>query len=181
MSGALPVEGLPAGYTRVGPGFAPVFDENAGAGALILGSFPSPKSREQGFYYGHPQNRFWPLLAALCGEPAPDRGDIAAKRALILRHYLALWDVLERCAIRGASDASIREAVPNDVAALVRRLGVRTVFCGGAAAGRLYARYIEPDTRLPAVVLPSTSPANAAWSFARLQSVWGPALAPWLG
>ena len=172
---------LPPGYTRVGPGFAPVYDEIQGAEALILGSFPSPKSRELGFYYGHPQNRFWPLLAALCGEAAPQREDIAAKRDLIIRHRLALWDVLERCAIRGASDASIREAVPNDVAALVRRLGVRAVFCDGAAAGRLYARYIQPETHLAAVVLPSTSPANAAWSFARLQTAWGAALGPFLG
>ena len=172
---------LPAGYTRVGPGFAPVYDEQSGAKALILGSFPSPKSRAQGFYYGHPQNRFWPLLAALCGEEAPAWQDVAAKRSLILRHHLALWDVINRCAIRGASDASIREVVPNDVAALVRRLDIRAVFCDGAAAGRLYARYIEPETRLPAVVLPSTSPANAAWGFARLHAAWGPALGPFLG
>lgn len=171
---------LPAGYTRVGPGFAPVFDEKNGAKALILGSFPSPKSREQGFYYGHPQNRFWPLLAALCGEPAPDRDDIAAKKALLVRHGLALWDVVDRCAIRGASDASIREVAPNDVAALMRRLGVQAVFCDGAAAGRLYARYIQPQSGLAAVVLPSTSPANAAWSFARLLAAWEPALAPYL-
>lgn len=171
---------LPAGYTRVGPGFSPVYDEKAGAAALILGSFPSPKSREQGFYYGHPQNRFWPLLAAVCGELAPAREDIAAKKALVLRHGLALWDVIDRCAIRGASDASIREVVPNDVAALICRLGVRAVFCDGAAAGRLYAKYIQPQSGLAAVVLPSTSPANAAWSFARLQAVWAPALAPFL-
>lgn len=172
---------LPPGYTRVGPGFAPVYDAAQGAEALILGSFPSPKSRELGFYYGHPQNRFWPLLAALCGEAAPPREDIAAKRELILRHRLALWDVLERCAIRGAADASIREAVPNDVAKLMRQLGVRAVFCDGAAAGRLYARYIQPETQLAAVVLPSTSPANAAWGFDRLQAAWGAELGPFLG
>lgn len=155
--------------------FAPVYSENSRA--LILGTWPSPKSREMAFYYGHPQNRFWPMMAALTGEPVPAREDIEAKKGIILRHGLALWDTLESCTITGASDASIRDVHPNDVAALVRRLGVRVIFCNGAASGRVYAKYAQPLTGLPAVVLPSTSPANAAYSLARLQSVWGAAFA----
>ena len=151
-----------AEYTHVGPGLPPL--HGAQANALILGSFPSPKSREQGFFYGHPQNRFWPMLAAVTGEPVPDWADLEAKKRIILRHGLAVWDTIGACDIRGASDASIRNAVPNDVAALIRQLGVQAVFCNGAASGRIYAKYAEPLTHLPAVVLPSTSPANAAWS-----------------
>ena len=99
--------------------FAPVYDDRSRA--LILGTWPSPKSREMAFYYGHPQNRFWPLLAALTGEPLPVREDIAAKKQLLLRHGLALWDTLESCTITGASDASIRDVVPNDIARLLRK------------------------------------------------------------
>lgn len=163
---------------RVGPGLPPL--HGAQANALILGSFPSPKSRAQGFYYGHPQNRFWPLLAALCGEPAPAWADLDAKRALVLRHRLAIWDTVQSCVITGASDASIREVVPNDVAALIAQLGVQAVFCNGAASGRVYARYALPHTGLPAVVLPSTSPANAAFGMEKLRQAWGAALGPWV-
>lgn len=167
-----------AAYTHVGPGLPPL--HGARANALILGSFPSPKSREQGFFYGHPQNRFWPLMAALTGEPVPDWADLDAKKAIILRHGLAVWDTIGACDIRGASDASIRNVEPNDVAALVRRLGVRAVFCNGAASGRVYARYALPQTGLPATVLPSTSPANAAWTMEKLRAAWGAALGPFL-
>ena len=151
-----------AEYTHVGPGLPPL--HGARANALILGSFPSPKSREQGFFYGHKQNRFWPMIAAVTGEPVPDWADIEAKKAIILKHGLAVWDTISACDIKGASDASIRNAVPNDVAALIQKLGVRAVFCNGAASGRIYAKYAEPLTHLPAAVLPSTSPANAAWA-----------------
>jgi len=162
------------GYTHVGPGLPPLHGTRAGA--LILGSFPSPKSREQGFFYGHPQNRFWPLMATLTGESVPDWADIEAKKRIILDHGLAVWDTIGACDIRGASDASIRNVQPNDVAALIRRLGVQAVFCNGAASGRVYARYAQPLTGLPATVLPSTSPANAAWSMDRLRQAWGQAL-----
>ena len=100
--------------------FAPVYTEHSRA--LILGTWPSPKSREMAFYYGHPQNRFWPMMAALTGEPVPKREDIEAKKQIILRHGLALWDTLESCAITGASDASIRDVVPNDIAALLQKV-----------------------------------------------------------
>lgn len=175
------MSGPKAPLTPVGPGLPPLFDAEIGARALILGSFPSPKSRAQGFYYGHPQNRFWPLLATLLQEPIPAWDDLAAKRGLITRHRLAVWDVIESCRIRGASDASIQDVVPNDLAALIAAQGIRAVFCNGAASGRLYAKYAAPHTDLAATVLPSTSPANAAWTMPRLQAAWGEALGPYLG
>ena len=107
--------------------FAPVYSENSRA--LILGTWPSPKSREMAFYYGHPQNRFWPMMAALTGEPVPAREDIEAKKGIILRHGLALWDTLESCTITGASDASIRDVVPNDIASLLAKAPIEAVFC----------------------------------------------------
>ena len=131
--------------------FAPVYDDRSRA--LILGTWPSPKSREMAFYYGHPQNRFWPLLAALTGEPLPAREDIAAKKQLLLRHGLALWDTLESCTITGASDASIRDVVPNDIAGLLRKAPIRAVFCNGATAYRIYTKYQQPLTGIPAVRL----------------------------
>lgn len=171
----MPSAKLSAPPARVGPGLPPLCGTEAKA--LILGSFPSPKSRAQGFYYGHPQNRFWPLIAALTHSPVPAWGDLEAKRQIILQNGLAVWDTIESCTICGASDASIRDVTPNDLAALIRRLGVRAVFCNGGTAGRLYAKYCQPQTGLPAAVLPSTSPANAGWSMARLQARWGQAFA----
>ncbi len=140
--------------------FAPVYNEHSRA--LILGTWPSPKSREMSFYYGHPQNRFWPMLAALTGEPVPAREDIEAKKQIILRHGLALWDTLESCTITGASDASIRDVVPNDIAGLLAKAPIEAVFCNGATAYKIYTKYLEPVSGIPAVRLPSTSPANAA-------------------
>ena len=148
--------------------------------ALILGTWPSPKSREMSFYYGHPQNRFWPLMAALTGEPVPAREDIAAKKQIILRHGLALWDTLERCTITGASDASIRDAVPNDIAALLEKVPIEAVFCNGAAAYKIYTKYLLPVSGIPAVRLPSTSPANAACRPQQLEALWGAALGQWI-
>ena len=159
--------------------FAPVY--GPASRALILGSWPSPKSWDMGFYYGHPNNRFWPLLAGLAGEAVPAREDVEAKRRLILGHGLALWDVLASCTIEGASDASIRDAVPEDIDFLLARAPIEAVFCNGAAAHRLYQRYMQPVSGIAAVRLPSTSPANAAWQMDRLRASWGPALAPYLG
>ena len=119
-------------YTHVGPGLPPLY--GAQAKALILGSFPSPKSRTQGFYYGHPQNRFWPLMATLTHSPTPAWEDLDAKRAIIIGSGLAVWDVIHACSIRGASDASIKDVEPNDLAALVNRLGVQAIFCNGATS-----------------------------------------------
>ena len=156
--------------------FDPVF--GPGSRALILGSWPSPESWRQGFYYGHPRNRFWPLLARLCAAPVP--GTVEQKRALILQNGLALWDVLERCTVTGAADASIKDPVPVDLAALLEQAPVAAVFCNGATAFRLYEKMLRPVSGLAAVRLPSTSPANAAWSLDRRAGAWGPALGPWI-
>lgn len=165
-------------YTRVGPGLPPLCGDRAAV--LLLGSFPSPKSRAQGFYYGHPQNRFWPLMAALTGSEPPKWDAISDKKQMILQNGFAIWDVIRSCEIRGASDASIRAVEPNDLAGLIRRLGVQAVFCNGGTAAKLYRRYAQPLTGLEATALPSTSPANAAWTMPRLQQRWGQALGPWL-
>lgn len=159
-----------------GHGFGPVW--GPGSRLLILGTWPSPKSREMGFYYGHPQNRFWPLLAALTGRPRPQT--IPEKKALILESGLALWDTLESCTIQGARDETIRDPVPNDVAGLLRASGICAVACNGAAAHRFYQKFAPPLTGLEALRLPSTSPANAAWTMPRLEQAWGEALAPYL-
>lgn len=170
---------MPAAESRpVGPGLPPLCGDRARV--LILGSFPSPKSREQGFYYGHPQNRFWPLMAALTGSPVPAWQDLDAKRELIVGHGLAVWDVVCKCTIVGASDASIRDVEPNAVPELARRLGVEQIVCNGGTSARLYARWLERDTGMAAVCLPSTSPANASWTLPRLIDRWGSALSPWL-
>ena len=133
---------------------------------LILGSFPSPKSREQRFFYGHPRNRFWPVLAAVFGEAAPQ--SIEEKRALTLRHHIALWDTIASCEIVGASDAAIRNPVPNDLKAIVDASQIRAVFCTGSTSFRLYEKLCRKQTGIEAICLPSTSPANAAWTQERL-------------
>lgn len=157
--------------------FEPVY--GPGSRALILGSWPSPKSWEQGFYYGHPRNRFWPLLARLCGCETP--GTVEEKTALILTHGLALWDVLESCTIEGAQDATIRDPVPVDLKRVLNASPIEAVFCNGAAAYTLYGRFLQPVSGIPAVKLPSTSPANAAWNPDKLAEAWGKALGPFLG
>ena len=163
-----------AEYQHISHGFKPVFDERSRV--LVLGSFPSVLSRENRFYYGNPRNRFWRVMAEVLGEPVPDVGDIPGKRAMLLRHGIALWDVIESCDVRGSSDASIKNVVPADVARITSVAPVRTVICNGGTAGRLYRRWLEGITGLPAVVLPSTSPANAAWSLERLTACWREAL-----
>lgn len=151
-------------------GIPPVFDERSEV--LVLGTMPSPKSREVAFFYGHPQNRFWRVLAAMFDEPVPE--DNAERADLLLRHHIALWDVLESCDIRGASDASIANARPNDLSRVLGKAPVRRVFCTGAAAGRYYGKLCEAASGLPAEVLPSPSPANAAWSLPRLVEAYRP-------
>lgn len=155
-------------------GLSPSIDKDCRA--LILGSMPGVKSLEEQQYYAHPQNRFWPMMAALTGEPVPKREDIEAKKQIILRHGLALWDTLESCTITGASDASIRDVVPNDIASLLAKAPIEAVFCNGATAYRIYTKYLLPVSGIPAVKLPSTSPANAACRPETLREVWGEAL-----
>lgn len=136
--------------------FPPLFD--SGSRVLILGTIPSPKSREQGFYYGHPRNRFWKTLAAVFDEPVPVT--VAEKKALALRNHVALWDVLASCTIHGASDASIRDVVPNDMNVILRQADIRAVFTTGTKATALYRKYCEPVCGVPCIGLASTSPAN---------------------
>lgn len=149
--------------------FGPCYD--ADSKILILGSFPSVKSREQGFYYGHPMNRFWKLLAALYGEETP--GDILQKKAFLKKHRIALWDVIESCEIAGSSDSSIGDVVVNDVGRVLKEAKIKTVYTNGKKAESLYRKYVEPVTGMKAVGLPSTSPANAGYSMERLVKEWG--------
>ncbi len=146
----------------------PVYD--AHSTVLILGSFPSVKSRETGFFYGHAQNRFWRVTAAVFGCPVP--ATIPGKRAFLLKNRIALWDVLAACDIDGSADASIRDVCPNDLAPILAAAPITRIFTNGAAADALYTRYLLQTVGIPAVRLPSTSPANAAWSLERLIDAW---------
>lgn len=167
-----------ADYERIHHAFDPVFDD--ACRVLVLGSLPSAASREVRFYYGNPRNRFWRVVASVVGEPVPADDDVATKRALLLRHGIALWDVVGSCDIRGSSDASIRHVVPNDVARVLAVASVEAVLCNGGTAGRLYRRWLEAQLGVAAEVLPSTSPANAAWSLERLVGRWREALGPYV-
>ena len=181
-----------ASYQHISHGFEPVFDERSRI--LVLGSFPSVLSRENAFYYGNPQNRIWRVMAACLGEPAPqNEGDpdidgrpltleesIAAKRHLLLEHGIALWDVIASCDIKGSSDASIKNVVPAQVERVLEAAHIGAVICNGGTAGRLYKRYLQWQVGLAAHVLPSTSPANAAWQLERLTARWQEELLPLL-
>ncbi len=147
----------------------PVYDENSRI--LILGSFPSVKSREQGFFYGHPQNRFWRVLAGIIGCDVPITID--EKKRFLLENNIALWDVIHSCEIEGSADSSIKNAVPNDIGDMIAKSNIQCVFTNGKTADKLYKQYIEPRINFKAVCLPSTSPANAAWSLERLIEYWG--------
>ncbi len=146
----------------------PIYDDNSKI--LILGSFPSVKSREQGFFYGHPQNRFWKVTAAVFEEEVPQ--NIPEKKAFLLRNRIALWDVIGSCDIEGSSDSSIRNVSPNDLSRILRQADITQIYVNGQTAYKYYCKYSEKETGRPAVCLPSTSPANAAWSLERLISVW---------
>ena len=148
--------------------FPPLFGPDSEA--LILGSFPSVKSREQSFFYGHPQNRFWRVIAAVFEEDVPS--SIEEKTLLILQNRLALWDSIRSCTITGSSDSSVRDVVPNDISAILGNSKVERIFCNGALSHKMYMKYIYPDVRIKAVKLPSTSPANAAFSLDRLIREW---------
>lgn len=147
---------------------APIYDKDSRV--LILGSFPSVKSREGQFFYHHPQNRFWRVLAAVTGEAVPET--IEEKRAFLLREHIAVWDVIASCEIEGSSDSSIRNAKPNDVGRILAAADIRAVYVNGGTAFRLYEKYLRPATGREAVKLPSTSPANAAFSLDRLTKEW---------
>ncbi len=155
-------------YRRLTHEFGPVFDEHSAV--LVLGSFPSVKSREQQFYYGHPQNRFWKVLAALTGEALP--GTVMEKKELVLAHHIALWDVIDSCDIIGSSDSSIRNVAVNDVRQVTKCAPIRRICVNGNKAYQLYTKYMADQTGLPVFRLPSTSPANAACSLERLIEQW---------
>ena len=146
----------------------PVYDDDSEI--LILGSFPSVKSREQQFFYGHKQNRFWRVMAQVLGCEVPE--DILQKRAMLLTHHVALWDVIASCEITGSSDASIRDVKPNDLSCILSRADIRTIYTNGSKAYELYRKYIYPVNGRKAYPLPSTSPANAGYSLERLVEAW---------
>lgn len=137
---------------------------------LILGSFPSVKSREQRFFYGHPQNRFWRVLAAVYSDETPL--SIPEKSAFLERHRVALWDSIARCTIEGSADSSIRDVVPNDLSVILDHAPIRAIFCNGRTSLDCFNRYIRPVLSRDAILLPSTSPANAARSLAQLADAW---------
>lgn len=163
-----------AEYTHIVQPFEPVYDENSEI--LILGSLPSVKSRENGFYYGHPQNRFWKVISAVTGSATPH--DIDEKKQMLLDHHIALWDVIKECDIVGSSDSSIKNAVAADLTDIIKKAQIRRIYVNGKAAEKYYKKYIEPTIQMKAVVLPSTSPANAAFSLDRLIHVWKDLLWP---
>ena len=155
-------------YQHITHEFEPIFDERSRI--LILGTLPSVKSREGQFYYHHPQNRFWKVLAKICKTEPP--ATIAAKKAMLLEHGIAIWDVVQSCDIIGSSDSSIKNVTPADLSVILRQAHVKTIFLNGGKAWDLYQKYCAGMTELPAVKLPSTSPANAAWSLEKLVTVW---------
>ncbi len=148
--------------------FPPLFDERSQI--LILGSFPSVKSREGRFFYHHPQNRFWKVLAAVLDAPVP--ATIEEKTGFLLAHRVALWDTIGSCTVTGSSDSSIRNVVPNDLSPILSGARIRQIFCNGGTSFRYYRKYQEKSTGMEAVCLPSTSPANAAWTLPKLIPEW---------
>lgn len=152
--------------TYVNHTFLPEYDEESRI--LILGTMPSPKSRELGFYYGHPRNRFWPVLVDILGEPLPQTNE--EKRELLHRRHIALWDVLAGCEIQGADDNSIRNPRPNDMTVILSAAPIQAIFTTGAKASALYKKYCYPSCGVPSISLPSTSPANCRLSYDALKT-----------
>ncbi len=147
----------------------PIYNENSKI--LILGSFPSVKSREEGFFYGHPRNRFWRVLASIFATDLPVT--IEEKKNFLYNNRVAVWDVIGSCDITGSSDSSIRNVVPNDLGRILEQADVQQICVNGKTAKQLYDKYIYPQIKREAICLPSTSPANAAWSLERLIEEWG--------
>ena len=147
---------------------APVFDKDSKV--LILGSFPSVKSREEGFFYGHPQNRFWKVTSQVFRDELPVTID--EKKAFLIRNHIAVWDVIGSCEIEGSSDSSIRAVTVNDLSVILDTADIRAIFLNGKKAEQYYKKYIFPALKRDAVCLPSTSPANAAWSLDKLTDAW---------
>lgn len=137
---------------------------------LILGSFPSVKSREQGFFYGHPRNRFWTVLARVFDAEIPET--IPEKKQFLIQNRVAVWDVIASCEVKGSADSSIRAVVPNDIRPILQDAPIEKIFTNGKTADSLYRKWIYPVSGIEAVCLPSTSPANASWSLERLTEYW---------
>ena len=154
--------------TREQHPFPPLYD--SASRILILGSFPSIKSREGQFFYHHPQNRFWKVLAAVLEVPVPQT--IEEKSAMLHRHHIALWDVIASCEIVGSSDSSIRDVIPNDLSPIFEAADIQAVFCNGGTSYNYYKKYTEASIGFPAHKLPSTSPANAVWTLEKLTRAW---------
>ncbi len=146
----------------------PVYDK--ASRILILGSFPSVKSREAGFFYGHPRNRFWKVIASVFGEAVPET--IEEKKAFLIRNHIALWDVIASCEIEGSSDASIKNVTPNDLNTILAHSDIHSIYVNGKTAFKYYSKYSKPAIGRPAICLPSTSPANAAWDMQLLTEAW---------
>ena len=146
----------------------PIYDKNSKI--LILGSFPSVKSGEEGFFYGHKQNRFWKVVSEVFEEGEPVT--IEEKKALLIRNKIALWDVIQSCDIVGSSDSSITNVVPNDLSLILNTADIKAIYVNGKTAYKYYRKYTEPVTQRTAICLPSTSPANAAWNMEKLLEVW---------
>lgn len=163
-------------YTHVKHTFSPVYNEESRI--LILGSFPSVKSRENQFYYGHPQNRFWKVIAGIFKESLPQTID--EKKNLLLKHHIAVWDVIDSCDIVGSSDSSIRNVVPNDMNLILSNAKIQGIFANGGKAHQLFVKYCSKEGMPPLGKLPSTSPANAAWSLERLTAEWKTAFETYL-
>ncbi len=155
-------------YSHISHTFSPVYDEHSEI--LILGSFPSVKSREQGFYYGHPQNRFWKVIASICNQEVPKT--IEEKKEMLLKNHVAIWDVIDSCDIIGSSDSSIKNVIPADIVGLLKKTNIKKIFANGKTAGKLYEKFSKKTTGIEVVILPSTSPANAMFSLERLITEW---------
>lgn len=149
--------------------FEPVFDSHSKI--LVLGSFPSVKSRENQFYYGHPQNRFWRMLAQILKAEVPET--IEEKKELLLRHGIAVWDVIASCDIEGSSDSSIRNVKANELSRILEAADIKKILLNGGKACELYLKYCRKEGMPPERKMPSTSPANAACRLERLVEVWG--------
>ena len=150
----------------------PIYNE--ASRILILGSFPSVRSREEGFYYGHRQNRFWKMLASVLNAPVPET--VNEKKMLLTDNGIALWDVIASCEISGSADSSIKNAEPNDISVILGGCDIQTIVTNGKKASDLYRRYILPNTGIEDTCLPSTSPANASFSLERLIKEWADTL-----
>lgn len=148
--------------------FLPLYDENSEI--LILGSFPSVKSREEMFFYGHPQNRFWKVIAAVTKSQIPE--SIPQKKELLLKNRIALWDVIASCEITGSSDSSIKNVIPNDITEILNNSKITRIYVNGKTSEKFYNKYIKERTGVSAICLPSTSPANAVWTLDKLISEW---------